>query len=477
MLSVDLPNDWSARPYQQPAWEALKAGVRNVLIVAHRRWGKDDLALHHTACAAHERIGSYLHLLPEYAQCRKALWTMINPHSGKRRIDEAFPHEIRETTREDEMLIRFKCGSTWQLAGSDRYDGLIGSSHVGMVHSEYAISNPAAQSHFAPMLIENGGWQIFISTPRGKNHMYNMYNFAKAQMLAGKDWYAELSRADETGALSAKLLQEELDRLIALHGEEFGRALWLQEYQCSFEAALPGSVWGDCIAKARAQSRIGIVPVEESSPVHTAWDLGRTDMTACWWFQVFAGEVRVIDYHESNLKDLPFYFNLLRDKRKERGFSYGTHYLPFDANFKLLAANGLTIHQQFVEADLGRVYVEQGSQAHMDAIQAVRSTFPLIWIDEQRCNRGLEVLSYYHYEWDDEKHVFKNKPEHDWSSHGSSAFRTLALAWKMEKAPRPPPKKIKPGELVNAHMSASTYGQLRNRHLALVKRRRSETRI
>lgn len=476
-MTTYLPNNWKQREYQQKVWDYLCDGGRNALIVAHRRWGKDDVALHHTACAAHERIGSYLHLLPEYEQCRRALWEMVNPHTGKRRIDEAFPKELRAVTREDQMFIRFHCGSTWQLAGSDRYDGIIGSSHVGLVNSEYAISNPSAQSHFAPMLIENNGWQIFISTPRGKNHMYRMYQFAKEQMALGNDWYAEIARASETHALSSELLVEELNRLIALHGEEYGRALWLQEYECSFEAALPGSVWGDCIAKARAQNRIGIVPVERSAPVHTAWDLGRTDMTAVWFFQVFAGEVRVIDYHESNLKDLPFYFNLLRAKAKEREFTYGVHYLPFDAGFKLLAANGLTIHQQFVEAEVGRVYVEPSAQNHMDAIQAVRSTFPIIWIDESRCSQGLEVLAYYHYEWDDEKRIFLKKPEHDWSSHGSSAFRTLALAWRMERDPKPAPKGLQAGELVNANISANTYGELKNRHLALVKRKRSDMRI
>lgn len=477
-VRIDLPNNWTPRHYQQPSWDYLSNGGRNLLIVAHRRWGKDDLALHHTACAAHERIGSYLHLLPEYEQCRKALWEMINPHTGKRRIDEAFPPELRAVTREDQMFIRFKCGSTWQLAGSDRYDGIIGSSHCGLVNSEYSISNPAAQSHFYPMLLENGGWQVFIYTPRGKNHGHAMYQYAKRQMGLGNDWHAELSPADVTRALPAHLLASELERLQALHGEEFGRALWLQEYQCSFEAALPGSVWGDCLTVARNDGRIGVVPIEYSAPVHTAWDLGRTDMTAIWWFQVFGQEVRLIDYHESNLKDIPYYANLLRQKAAERGLQYGTHYLPFDAKFRLLAANGLSIHQQMVEAEVGRIYVEPKAQDHMDGIQAVRSTFPQFWIDEERCSRGLEVIAQYHYEWDDEKMVFKPKPEHDWSSHGASALRTLALSWKMGKQPAQSPSPIQPGTLVGKTLSTpGTWGVLKNQHLANVRRKRNESRI
>jgi phage terminase large subunit len=58
---------------------------------------------------------SYWHCLPEYAQARKALWTAVNPHTGKRRIDEAFPHDLRDSTNDNEMFIRFKNGSTWQV--------------------------------------------------------------------------------------------------------------------------------------------------------------------------------------------------------------------------------------------------------------------------------------------------------------------------------------------------------------------------
>ena len=67
-----------------------------------------------------------LHMLPAFSQGRKAIWTAVNPHTGKRRIDEAFPHELRVSTNKSEMFIRFKNGSTWQVVGSDRYDAAVG---------------------------------------------------------------------------------------------------------------------------------------------------------------------------------------------------------------------------------------------------------------------------------------------------------------------------------------------------------------
>ena len=167
-MAIDLPaNGWIERPHQRRLWSYLQRGGRRAIEVAHRRWGKDDVALHHTCIAAHERTATYWHCLPEYAQARKAIWTAVNPHTGVQRIDEAFPREIRENTNDQEMFIRFKCGSTWQVIGSDRYNSLVGAGVAGVVFSEWALANPAAWGYISPMMRENNGWALFITTPRG----------------------------------------------------------------------------------------------------------------------------------------------------------------------------------------------------------------------------------------------------------------------------------------------------------------------
>lgn len=115
-------NDWKPREYQLPTWRALQSGIKRVVSVWHRRAGKDDVALHWTACSAFRRPGVYWHMLPQAAQARKAIWSAVNPHTGKRRIDEAFPLDIRKSTRENEMSIEFANGALWQVVGSDNYD-------------------------------------------------------------------------------------------------------------------------------------------------------------------------------------------------------------------------------------------------------------------------------------------------------------------------------------------------------------------
>ena len=148
--------EFRARWYQKAFHQALVGDACDrAIAIWHRRAGKDEVVLHGFRDLSIRRIGTYWHCLPEYAQARKALWTAINAHSGKRRIDEIFPPECRETTREQEMFIQFKWGCTWQLIGSDAYDATVGAGPVGIAYSEWALANPSAWAYHRPMLEES----------------------------------------------------------------------------------------------------------------------------------------------------------------------------------------------------------------------------------------------------------------------------------------------------------------------------------
>ena len=147
---IRLPNNWEPRDYQLPLWSYLQGGGLRADVAAHRRWGKDEVALHWTATQMVQRPGSYWHMLPEASQARKAIWDAVNPHTGLRRIDEAFPPALRENTREQDMFIRFKNGATWQVVGSDNYNSLVGSPPVGVIFSEWSIARPDAWTYMRP---------------------------------------------------------------------------------------------------------------------------------------------------------------------------------------------------------------------------------------------------------------------------------------------------------------------------------------
>lgn len=378
--------------------------------------------MHWTACAAHQRIGNYWHLLPEAAQARKAIWEAINPHTGKRRVDEAFPRELRETTRQNEMAIRFKCGSMWQVVGSDNYNSLVGSPPVGIVCSEHALADPQAWAYLRPILAENDGWAIFITTPRGRNHAAAMYDGAKADPA----WFAELLPAERTGVFTPDQLATERAELERENGPDDGEAIYRQEYECSFEAALRGAYYGHAMEAAEKDGRIGAAPWIADLPVHTAWDLGRRDLTTIWFFQLVGGnrgEIRCIDYLENNGVDISWYAKEL----DRRPYKYGTHCLPHDADSEHLAAARSIAGTLAALGHRNQRVLARTDNVNQE-INATRMVLGRCRFDAQKCERGIAALRAYRKAWNEDRRVFMDRPLHDWASHGADAFRTLAMA-------------------------------------------------
>lgn len=418
MPEIELPAaGWRPRFYQHPLWDYLEKGGKRAVAIWHRRAGKDDIALHRAAIAAFERPGVYWHMLPEYAQARKAIWNAVDPHTSRRRINAAFPQELRETTRDQDMLLRFKNGSTWQVVGSDSFNSLVGSPPVGVVFSEYAIANPAAWAYIRPILAENDGWALFIATPRGMNHAFRLYDEATRDLT----WFAQCLPATETGVFSPETLEREKAELVREYGREQGLALFDQEYLCSFEAAILGAFYAEALR--HMADRIVRLPVERTIPVHTGWDLGVTDSTAIWFVQVVGREMRLVDYYEANGMGLDHYVRYLADWREKHGITWGNHYLPHDVQHHELSTGQsrvATLH------GLGLSPVVVPQHAVMDGINATRRMLERAWIDPERCARGLEALRHYRREWDEVNRTFRPKPKHDFSSHGADALRTFA---------------------------------------------------
>lgn len=419
MPTIELPNNWKPRDYQMPLWAALEHGKQRALEIAHRRWGKDDVALHWAAVSAMQRVGSYWHMLPEAAQARKAIWEAVNPHTGKRRIDEAFPQEIRAQTLGNEMFIRFINGSTWQVVGSDNYNSLVGSSPLGVVFSEYALADPAAWAYLRPILLENGGWALFITTARGNNH-------AKALLDATKnnaEWFSEVSTALDTGAFTQIQLAAELEEYKAQFGIAEGNALFNQEYMCSFDAAIVGAYYAGELEKAEKDGRITEVPYDPIAPVDTYWDLGFSDATAIWFVQRIGGRVGLIKYKEWTGSGLIDVAKALRDE----DYIFGEHFLPHDAEQTEIATGRTRL--ETLEGLLKHIEVAPKWPVD-DGINAVRTLFPRMYFDKKGCERGLEVLRNYRRKWDDKKKSYEPKPLHDWASHGADALRTLGVTYR-----------------------------------------------
>jgi hypothetical protein len=223
---VQIPNDWEPRPHQVALYDAFGHGkpFQRGCAVWHRRAGKDSCALNLTARDMWKRKGTYWHLFPEQTQARRAIWNGID-REGRRIIDQFMPPAVRERTSAQEMLIEAKNGSVWQMAGSDNYDSLVGSNPVGVVFSEWSLAHPEAWDYIRPILVENGGWALFIYTPRGRNHGYATFQHA----LGAPDWFCERLTVDDTGLVDADLIEAE-------RAAGMSDAKIRQEFYCSFEA-------------------------------------------------------------------------------------------------------------------------------------------------------------------------------------------------------------------------------------------------
>lgn len=412
-------HQFRVRWYQQAFHEALVTQKKKRLIeIAHRRWGKDEIVLNGFRELSQKRVGTYWHCFPEYAQARKAIWNGINGHTGKRRIDEAFPPEIRKRINDNDMFIETVWGSTWQLLGSDRYDATVGSGPVGIAYSEWALCNPAAWAYHKPMIEETDGTAAFITTPRGNNHAKTMY-----QRAVGNDhWFAELSSVLETGALSKAQLAESLSEYQDLYGIDLGRAMFEQEYYCSFAGAMVGAYWGAEMAQAEREGRVGVVPIDTKHPVHTAWDLGKASNNPIWCFQVIGGVPRIVDFYRPESDDLEQWVLWL----KERGYT-GNDYVPHDAMHTEWGSGRTRIAML---QDLKRRPVRVAKVSVADGINAGRETIKKARFDVERCGLGIEGLKNYRREWDDELKTFRENPVKDWAEHIGSAFRYLGLAWQ-----------------------------------------------
>jgi len=366
-------------------------------------------------------------MLPQYNQCRKAIWEAVNPRTGKKRIDEAFPAEIRSQTRNTDMYIGIKGGSSWQLVGSDNFDALVGSVPRGIVFSEYALSDPRCWAYLSPILEENGGWAAFISTSRGNNHFKNLIDLA----MSSPGWFGEILTAQQTPVFTPEKLAAIRLELMATFGEEMGEAMYMQEYMCSFQGAILGAYFSKQMAKAHDDGRITNVPHQPAMEVDTFWDLGVDDSMSIWFIQHVGSQHHVIDYYENSGYGLEHYAKVMDAK----GYRYGNHYMPHDANAREMTNSEVALSRKEVAESLGIKPIIVVSRArNMDIIinvqiPAVRNILGQCWFDEKKCSKGIAALKDYRAEYNEEKKILSNRPLHNWSSHGSSAFITFAVGY------------------------------------------------
>lgn len=399
------------RDYQIPILDSIThKNYKRVLAIWPRRAGKDIVGFNIVLRKLLEKVGIYYYVLPTFAQGRKILWDGIT-NDGQKIID-FIPKELIESINNSEMKIKFVNGSLFQVIGSDTYDNtLVGTNPRGIVFSEYALQDPRAYQFVRPILAANDGWALFLSTPRGHNSLYELYNIA----IQSEDWYVSKLTVDDTQHISLHQIQK--DRAEGLMSED----LIQQEYYTSFDMGVEGSYYSKYLDRMRLNRQIGDVPYEIGFKVHTAWDLGMADQTTIIFFQTIGQTVRIIDCYENNGSALNHYAKVLEQK----GYTYGKHIGPHDIRVRELGTGQSRLE---MARQLGISFDVAPNLPIEDGIECVRANMSKIWIDSQKCLPLIKALESYRQEYDSRRKVYKGIPLHDWSSHFSDCMRYLCIS-------------------------------------------------
>lgn len=381
------------------------------LTVAHRRAGKTVARINKLIRAAiqcdllNPRFG---YLAPYYVQAKDIAWVYLKHYTAPIPDIKVNESELSITFPHNNAVIK--------LYGAENAERMRGLYFDGIVVDEgQGISKSVLTQIILPALADRLGWLDVSGTPKGwANLLGELYKLAKSN----DDWFCQMLKASETGIIP----ESELARQRSLMSENE----YAQEFECSFDAAITGSVYGHQMYDAESNGRFKTDIYDPEKPVNTAWDLGYDDATAIWWWQKIGNEIRIIDYYERSGEDISHYCDVL----KLRKYAYGKHFVPHDAANKLLAAGGRSIVQQAHTLGVTMYVVSATSQ--QNSIEATRKTLEICWFDPEKCAKGIDALKAYQFEFDDDKKIFRSKPKHDWSSHAADACEIIGQVWRNE---------------------------------------------
>ena len=386
---------------QQLAIHELMDSKRFGVVVAHRRMGKTVSAINHLikdALLNQKEAPRYAYIAPTYGQAKRVAWDYL--------VKYAEP--LGGTSNISELRVDF-WGRRIQLFGSDNPETLRGQYFDGVILDEIGDQNPKIWTDIVrPALADRKGWCLFIGTPKGHNHFKELRDRAEKE----DGWGLLEFKASETGVVD--------DTELKAARNEMGEDKYRQEFECSFDAAVEGSYYGQILNELEDKKHMQEIPREEISRTFTAWDLGMGDSTSIWVAQLVGTEVRLIDYYENHGVGLDHYVKWIKDN----DYLKSEHILPHDVRVRELGT-GKSRMEMLEEAGLEvKIAPRMGLD---DGIQAVRRLLPRCWFNVPKVQTGLNCLRNYRRDYDEKRKIFYERPLHDWSSHGSDSFRYLAL--------------------------------------------------
>lgn len=381
---------------------------KSAVVVWHRRAGKTVMCiadLIEKALRNPLEMPQYSYIAPTYKQAKKVAWRYL----------KKLAEPVTKKVMESELSVELVNGAIITLFGADNPDSLRGLYHDGVIIDEYGDIAPMLYGEIiAPAVADRDGWVVFIGTPKGPNHFYELYKDAAND----PDWFNSTLRASESGVFSAERLAK-IKKQPGMDEDTYN-----QEFECDFHAANKGAYYAKQLNELEAQGHMGLFPWDPSKPVITAWDIGWSDDTSIWFAQIHGKEIHIIDFWTGS----QYALEEVLAELQELPYVYEPFWLPHDAKNKSFQTGKSTRELMWAAGAQTQQVPELSVQ---DGITAVRATLPKVYFNTGNENvrkYGLPALIMYQREYDEVKRVYRQKPRHDWASNPADAFRYLCLA-------------------------------------------------
>jgi len=407
------------RDYQERILDAwMNKGYKKILYVLPRRAGKDFLAFYMAMVQCITKVCSVYYALPTYSQAKKCIWDAISI-DGVRFLD-MIPKELIAKINQQDLKITFTNGSILRFIGADSYNtSLVGGNPMMIILSEAALMQlEQIYAYARPILAANGGTIIVLSTPRGKNAFWWLYQTA----LKLPEWYVLKLGSDETKHIDEEVLLQEK--------ETMSPQLYMQEYFSSFDVGVDGQIYGREIEKMNLEERVGYFPHQPQLQTHLSIDIGVRDATTILWFQIpneGNGPIFIIDSYSNTGLGLDHYAKIILDKP----YIYGKMFAPHDISVRAWSDSAITRYERAHQMGLPFQILPQVDI--QDAIDNVRINFPRFHINESKCVTFLKALEGYRRTYDEEKQVYSPKPLHSWESNYCDALKYLCQSIEKTK--------------------------------------------
>lgn len=394
---------------------------RFVVTVAHRRAGKTVARINkliRKAAECEKQDPRFGYIAPYFVQAKDIAWAYLKHYSSP--ILQVDVGGNSKNSNESELSIRMPHNNAIiRLYGAENIERMRGLYFDGIAADEAQDIVPSAlTSVILPALADREGWLDLSGTPKGWG---NLLGQTYKRAMEDPEWFVQMLKASQTGLIP----EAELARL----RKNMPENEYLQEFECSFDAAITGAYYAQGLNDAEFDGRITSVPYDKGAKVHTWWDLGIADSMTIWFVQLVGREIRIIDYYEASGYGLDHYAAVLEGQKGEEDdpkrwdarskYVYGKHIAPHDIMVRELGTGRSRFE---VAQSLGIEFEVAPNLPVKDGVDAVRMVLNRCWFDKRKTELGRDALKQYQ-EKVDEKRGISMGPLHNWASHAADSFR------------------------------------------------------